>query len=305
MYVNHKYNRFKISFSDHQIIRFSIQHNITYTDVIGEKFIRYNFSMFTMRGFFLVMVFFIISLILLLDSVNDTSLSEESFNHTQSADIKKIDVSDLAYDINSNPFNISYTKWTEKWWQWAYSIPWDTNPSYDDSGKYCDKNQNGPVWFLTLAYQHSVKRICNIPENTALLMTLLNSECSLAEFPFLKNQELGVCAKSMQDHVIGGNASINGIQIPNMQIYRIQSDVFNFTLPENNILDLPPQTTQAISDGNWLFLKPLPIGKYELKLKGNIKTMTENETNSSIDKYREFAGPIGWNYTTTYMLTVK
>ncbi len=37
--------------------------------------------------------------------------------------------------------------------------------------------------------------------------------------------------------------------------------------------------------------------------KGNIKT-TNNETNGGTDK-DEFAGPIGWNYTTTYILTVK
>ena len=49
--------------------------------------------------------------------------------------------------------------------------------------------------------------------------------------------------------------------------------------------------------------KNLPGGDYELKFKGNIKT-TNNETNGSKDK-DEFAGPIGWNYTTTYILTVK
>jgi hypothetical protein len=53
-----------------------------------------------------------------------------------------------------------------------------------------------------------------------------------------------------------------------------------------------------------MFLKPLPLGNYELVFKGNIKTTTNNETNGSIGK-DEFAGPIGWNYTTTYILTVK
>ena len=66
---------------------------------------------------------------------------------------------------------------------------------------------------------------------------------------------------------------------------------------------MPSETTQAISDGNWVFLKPLSPGVYELKFKGNIKT-TNNETNG-ITENDEFAGPIGWNYTTTYMLTVK
>ena len=46
---------------------------------------------------------------------------------------------------------------------------------------------------------------------------------------------------------------------------------------------------------------------YELVFKGNIKTITTTNngyTNSNIDN-DEFAGPVGWNYTTTYILTVK
>jgi hypothetical protein len=43
--------------------------------------------------------------------------------------------------------------------------------------------------------------------------------------------------------------------------------LFNFTLPENNILVLPPQTTQAVSDGNWVFLKPLPVDNHTIYLK--------------------------------------
>ena len=96
-----------------------------------------------------------------------------------------LDVSNLVYDVNSTPFNVSYADWTEKWWQWTYSIPWDINPSYDDTGKYCSENQIHPVWFLTLAYEHPVICSCDILENTALLITLLNSECSYAEFPSL------------------------------------------------------------------------------------------------------------------------
>jgi hypothetical protein len=70
--------------------------------------------------------------------------------------------------------------------------------------------------------------------------------------------------------------------------YLIQSDLFNFTLPANNILSLPAQTTQAVSDGNWLFLKPLPPGYYELLLRGNIGDFS-NSTRSPF----AFAGPVG------------
>lgn len=212
-----------------------------------------------------------------------------------------LDISNLVYEIDSKPFNVSYADWTEKWWQWTYSIPWDKNPSYDDTGKYCSENQSGPVWFLTLAYKHSVTRTCDIPGNTALFITLLNSECSYAEFPLLKTEEeLRECAKRMQDLVVRVNASLNKVHVPNLENYRVQTDIFNFTLPENNILNLTSQTTQAVADGNWLFLKPLNPGIYELKAKSDINATSTIEINGN-----KYNGPVGWNYTTKYILNVK
>lgn len=248
-------------------------------------------------------LFTLIFLLFLVNSANNViSISGVNSNNTAFVNNNaNIDISNLVYDIDSNPFNVSYADWTEKWWQWTYSIPWDKNPSYDDTGKYCNENQNGPVWFLTLAYGHPVIRTCDIPQNTALLITILNSECSYAEFPLLKTEEeLRECAKSMQDLVVRGNASLNNVSIPNLENYRVQTDIFNFTLPENNILNLSSQTTQAIADGNWLFLKPLPVGTQELKVKGDV-----NATSTIMINGNEYNGPVGWNYTTTYILNIK
>jgi hypothetical protein len=41
------------------------------------------------------------------------------------------------FQPDSNPYGLTYGDWTARWWQWAYSIPKDVNPSYDDMGKYC------------------------------------------------------------------------------------------------------------------------------------------------------------------------
>ena len=261
-----------------------------------------------MRKFLLTTSFFTLILILLLvNSVNVLSISEGNSNNTTTFtnDNANIDISNLVYDINSKPFNVSYADWTEKWWQWAYSLPQNMHPAYDNTGKFCKESQKEPVWFFPGTYQQSVIRYCEIPYGVGILFPILNSECSFAEYPQMKaKEELSNCAKKIQDTTIPEFATINHVEIPNLENYRIQSNIFNFTLPENNILDLPPQTTQSVSDGSWVFLKPLSLGNYELKFKGNIKTTTNNDTNGSIDK-DEFAGPIGWNYTTTYILTIK
>ena len=202
------------------------------------------------------------------------------------------------FQPDSKPYGLPYANWTAAWWQWAYSIPKDVNPSYDETGKYCAEGQSGLVWFLTGTYKHPVDRYCTIPDGRAILFTSLNSECSFAEFPNLKTEEqLRQCAKQMQDSVIQLEASVNGIPLNGLEKYRIQSPLFNFTLPENNILGLSPQTTQAVSDGNWVFLKPLSVGNHIIYHKGGLRNISDSSS-------RAFTGPYGWGYPTTYHITV-
>jgi hypothetical protein len=222
------------------------------------------------------------------------------------------------FPANSKPYGLTYGQWTAKWWQWGYSIPKNVNPAYDDTGKNCAQKQNGPVWFLAGTYGHPVNRKCDIPAGKAILFPILNSECSFAEFPNLKTpSELLTCARAIQDQVISLKASIDGIPISRLQEYRIQSPPFNFTLPQNNILGLPANvSTQATADGNWVFLKPLSSGSHKITFRGGIQqesasilvggssnnasTSNNNSSNSS-----SFAFPTGWDFETTYNLTVN
>lgn len=216
------------------------------------------------------------------------------------------------FSTDSKPYNLTYGEWTARWWQWAYSIPKNINPSYDDTGKYCSVGQSGPVWFLTSTYKHAVNRYCNVPAGKAILFTILNSECSYAEFPNLKTeQQLRQCAKEMQDSVTNVEASVDGISIKDLDKYRIQSPLFSFTLPKSNILGLPAHiTTQSVSDGNWVFLKPFSVGKHIIYFKGSLRNITNNThiaNNSNINPSNSnfaFAGPYGWDYPTIYHLTV-
>lgn len=245
---------------------------------------------------------FLISLesINLASAIKDDDLDEKR----SSAGIDFNNVSALAYSKDSNPYNISFADWTANWWKWAYSIASDKHPSYDDTGKFCGENQKIPVWFLSNSFEHPVIRTCEIPSDTSILVALLNSECSYAEFPTL-NTEKGLrdCAKKMQDIVGKGHTVLNGTNISNMIEYNLQTTLFNFTFTRDNILNLASQTTRAVADGNWLFLKPLPPGTHELVIKGDINsTKLKNMDTSDTDQY---SGPIGWNQTTTYILKVK
>jgi hypothetical protein len=219
------------------------------------------------------------------------------------------------FPANSKPYGLTYGDWTAKWWQWGYSIPKDINPAYDDTGKNCVQKQNGSVWFLAGTYGHPVNRKCDIPAGKAILFPILNSECSFAEFPKLKTlSELRICAKTIQDQVSSLKASVDGVPIPSLQEYRIQSPPLNFTLPKNNILELPANvTTQAIADGNWVFLKPLFPGSHKITFRGGIQQEranmlaggNSNNTSNNNSSSSSFAFPAGWDFETTYDLTVK
>jgi len=104
---------------------------------------------------------------------------------------------------------LTYGEWTARWWQWGYSVPKNSNPAYDNTGKNCAQGQKGPVWFLAGTYGHPVDRVCTIPAGKAILFPILNSECSFAEFPKLKTlSQLRTCAKTIQDHVTTLYASV-------------------------------------------------------------------------------------------------
>jgi hypothetical protein len=137
------------------------------------------------------------------------------------------------------------------------------------------------------------------------LFPILNSECSFAEFPKLKTlSELRTCAKTIQDQVTTLNASVDGVPIPHLLEYRIQSPSFNFTLPQNNIVGMPAgTTTQAIADGNWVFLKPLSPGIHKMMFKGAVLPKIGGNSNNVSGS--SFAFPSGWDFETTYDLTVS
>lgn len=72
-------------------------------------------------------------------------------------------------------------------------------------------------------------------------------------------------------------------------------------MPIHNILDIKGKiTSQAISDGTWIFLQPLSVGSHSVTFRGNYDTNLNFQSNDDTS----FAIPEGWNYETTYELLV-
>jgi hypothetical protein len=186
---------------------------------------------------------------------------------------------------DSKPYGLTYGEWTAKWWQWAFSMPEPLNPLVDDTGRNCANNQTGPVWFLAGTGGGAVTRECTIPSDKGILLPIINIACDSATEPALDTEEeLRSCAKADQDLVIAKQITVDGVNIGNLDSYRFQSPLFSLTFPESNIAGVPPQTAQAISDGFWILLEPLPPGSHEIHFKAALGDPTAvGITNFALD----------------------
>jgi hypothetical protein len=188
-----------------------------------------------------------------------------------------------SYPVDSEPYGTSYETWTQKWWQWLLSIPTSENPAIDTTGKYCGVGQNGSVWFLAGTTGGKNIRTCTIPSGVSILIPVLNSECSEAEFPDLTTEaELRACAKQFQDQTQQLEFVLDGTVFEQSEIPRVVTPLFNVSFPEDNIFGAPAGMAKVISDGNWVFLRPLPEGEHEIAAKGVSLDLTTTATNTFV-----------------------
>jgi hypothetical protein len=177
------------------------------------------------------------------------------------------------------PYNMTYGEWSAKWWQWILSIPTENNPLNDDNGRNCAVEQSGPVWFLVGTTGGLIERTCTIPGGSAILIPVINGECSYAEYPsFGSESELRSCAITQMDKATQLKARIDGVDVTDLNTYRFQSPLFNLTLPENNIFGLPAGTTEAVADGFWILLEPLTAGNHEIQFGGGLVDVSTTGT---------------------------
>jgi hypothetical protein len=175
------------------------------------------------------------------------------------------------FPLNSKPYGLTYSDWTAKWWQWTLSISKDSNPGGDTTGKDCSLKQNGPVWFLAGTFGGAATRTCTIPAGKAIMLPLINAMCDYLAKPNLKTeQQLLACAKSENEGITGLDATVDGVKTQGLQNYRVQSSLFNFTYPANNINGAPIGSTQGVSDGYWVLLKPLTVGSHKIHIAGSV-----------------------------------
>lgn len=188
---------------------------------------------------------------------NDTTITTDATS----------DINSSVFLPDSTPYNLTYGEWSAKWWQWVFSLPQDINPLIDQTGEHCAQGQDGPVWFLAGTSGGAVERSCIIPEGKAILFPVLNSG-NVKTDPSETEEDLRVITKEAVDNPAVLEASVNGVPLQNLQNYRAESPLFNVTLPEGNIFGVPELHSEAVSDGYWVMLRPLPVGDHTINFRG-------------------------------------
>jgi hypothetical protein len=183
----------------------------------------------------------------------------------------EVEVANLVLATDAPAYGLTYEAWTARFAQWRHSLPMPIDPGADPTGERCGYGQAGPVFFLVQSGEEPAERTCTIPTGTALLLPLLDASCSTVEPPpfFGRDEaELRACTESLFTPRAELTAVIDGASIPDLEHYRVQSDLFTVALPEDNVLELEPAVLEGVIDGYWLLLAPLPPGQHELHFGG-------------------------------------
>ena len=213
------------------------------------------------------------------------AVAQISSNTTNQVNNSSISSTPTPFPADTMQYNLTYGEWTARWWQWAYSIPEDRNPVVDETGENCDEGQAGPVWFLAGTFGGLNVRNCEIPAGKSILFPVMNGACSKLEYPELQTEsELRSCAISSNDAVTELMVTIDGQPINEQQLrsYRVQSPLFELNLPEGNLISGQAGSTQAVSDGFWVFLPPLTSGAHEIHFRGAIIDFTTASQNNFV-----------------------
>jgi hypothetical protein len=188
----------------------------------------------------------------------------------------------------------SYNELVSDWNNWLVKEPIATNPAFDPDGRFCDRNQEGIVWFLASTFVGVADRTCDVPADKAIFISLGGVFISFSpDFPVARDPCLSLettlervrCDVNNDVQLaprISFKASIDGVPVKDLFAFRAQSPPGGFTLriPEGSLFTefgfSPGDRFPAVADGYFLLLKPLKPGEHTLSV--SMTNLDQSET---------------------------
>ena len=197
----------------------------------------------------------------------------------------------------TRPFDKSYREWVAAWTKWAAETKGSAHPLVGTT-EDCSAGQKGRVWFLGgdfLGSGQPIERDCTIPEGTALFIALLPEfwlstpevACITAdpwykatpkdeEFALFREQIINAIERPKPIRTL--SLRLNGKSAGDLRKFFFKSTIFRARIPEDSFFDalgicpenIPPVVTRPdIAWGFYVFLRPLPAGRYTLRWKAD------------------------------------
>lgn len=164
---------------------------------------------------------------------------------------------------------LTYSEWLAKWWQYALEVPAPDNPLTNESNQ-CIIKRTGNVGLVVANSTLTVPIECEVPNGLMLYLEVLGAECSdLETDPFYGGtaEEQLVCAQAFVPQDL--KATIDGVDVQDLDKYVFLSPQFEFNNPEENILEVPAGTIgKSVGSGAYLMLAPLSRGKHTVRVTG-------------------------------------
>lgn len=180
----------------------------------------------------------------------------------------------------AKPYGLSYADWTVRWWQWAYSLPVNGHPLFDETGADCAAGQSGNVWFLGGVFNVSgsaVRDLCVVPAGKSLFFPILNVEWDNFCPPgTLTPDELREMSAWYMGLATDMECQVDGFEVNSVESYRFAGSPFGVTLPDGNLwqyfgCETPPGAySPLVPDGVYLMLAPLAPGPHTIHFKGTV-----------------------------------
>jgi hypothetical protein len=176
----------------------------------------------------------------------------------------------------------SYAQLTGDWYNWAIQFPLATNPIVENGLVDCSRGQAGKIWFLAGNFAGAAgepnpsSRTCTLPSGKALFFPLANSIFWVPEDAATVD-EVRNLANAPMNVVSQLRLTIDGVAVSDPFAYRAQSPPGGFALRFGRLLadfGYPPlpDPRQAVTDGYWILLAPLPYGSHEIQFSSTSPT---------------------------------
>ena len=198
-------------------------------------------------------------------AITGNNIASASSNVSISSD----NASSLRFPRDSRPYNMSYEEWATQWWRFFVGIPEVNSPAADPTGEKCSINQNNNhTWFIAGAFQGKETRTCEVPADKAIAGVLIGIACNeMQDGPV---DTLTECAEEGPKYLRLVRLTIDGIEIPNIQDYKVTTPPTNISFPEGAVWGAPQGNYALVGSGIMPIIKPLPVGNHTIAFVGII-----------------------------------